>query len=340
MSSLVIFGSIKDPHVTRVAERLLDRSVDVYFFDLEMDVSAHATLPDDAPIHIELTACNYATGGLEALPQDCEAAWLRYKWPKQPVVTSQDQERYHRLTEFEHFFYQFVQIKRLRAFNSLDAIRRMDSKLAQLKLASEIGFAIPPTIASNEPDAIKAFVTENAADCIIKVLYKAFMPPAADGSRKGFTLMTNPMTQGDLNEHEDASFSFAPSLYQSRIDKAFELRGVATSDRCAAYKIDSQNSELGKLDWRLAQFEKIFEQYSLDRGAQLKFQEFIKRSGLHYGVFDAALTRGGELVFIECNADGQWAWLERACGTSDITDALVELAETLVVGDAPLVRSA
>ncbi|WP_329150150.1 hypothetical protein OIU91_25245 [Streptomyces sp. NBC_01456] len=52
---------------------------------------------------------------------------------------------------------------------------------------------------------------------------------------------------------------------------------------------------------------------------------------LRYGAFDFALTADGAWWFLECNPNGQWAWLEAAAGlplTAAIAD-LLENGETL-----------
>ena len=206
----------------------------------------------------------------------------------------------------------------------------MASKLTQLSIAAQIGFKIPASIASSSPPDISRFVKDHDGDCIMKAFYKSFIPGPSDGSRKAFTIMTNSLRQSDLEEHDAESFSWAPCLFQTRIKKAYELRVVATPYNCIAYKIDSQGSELGKLDWRHAQFERIFSPYELNLEHKRLFTEFLNRTQLHYGVFDAVVTEQDDLVFIECNADGQWAWLERDCESDDITEAIFELAKGLL----------
>ena len=337
---LLVFGGRRDPHVTRVADRLLQGGANVYFFDLDADIGVHACVSDQISLELFLTVVDYKTGEVVELPDGPTVAWIRYKWPKHPIVSGLDQERFHRLSEFEFFFYEFLRSRAIKHFNARSALELMDSKLAQLSLASRLGFAIPNTIVSSRPDKIVNFVSDNDGDCIMKAFQKSFIPPAADGSRKAFTIMTNAVTGEDIVQDGAESLSWAPCIFQDRIEKAYELRIVATQRRCVAYKIDSQNSELGQLDWRHAQFEKIFASYELSRAHEALFIEFVKQANLHYGVFDAAVTRDGELVFIECNADGQWAWLERDCQSDDITQALVEMIDDLLNDETSLEASA
>ncbi|GAA5764612.1 hypothetical protein [Streptosporangium roseum] len=39
-----------------------------------------------------------------------------------------------------------------------------------------------------------------------------------------------------------------------------------------------------------------------------------RRGGLSFGAFDFGLTGDGIPVFLECNPNGQWGWLEDATG--------------------------
>ncbi|WP_424528879.1 hypothetical protein ACOZ38_04145 [Sphaerisporangium viridialbum] len=54
---------------------------------------------------------------------------------------------------------------------------------------------------------------------------------------------------------------------------------------------------------------------------------YVGALGLRFGAFDFALTGDGVPVFLECNPNGQWAWLEDATGlpiAAAIADLLLE----------------
>lgn len=41
---------------------------------------------------------------------------------------------------------------------------------------------------------------------------------------------------------------------------------------------------------------------------------FFERMHLNFGCFDLIVTPDGEYVFLECNPNGQWLWVELATG--------------------------
>lgn len=54
--------------------------------------------------------------------------------------------------------------------------------------------------------------------------------------------------------------------------------------------------------------------------------EYLKRMNLNFGCFDFIVTPEGEYVFLECNPNGQWLWIEEETGmkiSEAIADALI-----------------
>ncbi len=78
------------------------------------------------------------------------------------------------------------------------------------------------------------------------------------------------------------------------------------------------------VDWRDPDLEISYCAINLDSGVQKMCREMLGRLGLVYGAFDFVLTREGELVFLEVNPTGEWAWLENRLGFP-MRDAFIEL---------------
>ena len=49
----------------------------------------------------------------------------------------------------------------------------------------------------------------------------------------------------------------------------------------------------------------------------------MKEMNQHYGAFDFIVTPSGEYVFLECNSNGQWYWIELETGMN-ISGAIAE----------------
>ena len=124
---------------------------------------------------------------------------------------------------------------RARWVNPPEAARRAASKLAQLKLAPTVGFQIPPTLVSNDPGDIHAFLRSHEPNGAI---YKSFVPV---GYREGETTLvgrTTVVTSEDLPS--DPTLRLTPGIFQALIPKAFELRATFMGRHNVTLKINSQ----------------------------------------------------------------------------------------------------
>ena len=54
-----------------------------------------------------------------------------------------------------------------------------------------------------------------------------------------------------------------------------------------------------------------------------KCRRYLQHMGLNFGCFDFIVTPDGEYVFLECNPNGQWLWVELATGLK-IADAIAD----------------
>ena len=117
----------------------------------------------------------------------------------------------------------------------------------------------------------------------------------------------------------NAAFTQTVTFAQNYVEKEFELRVTIVDDEVFACRIDSQLQEEnhGKIDWRQGYDyglrHSIFE---LPKEISEKCILFLRKMGLRFGCFDFILTPGGQYVFLECNPNGQWLWIEIETGMS------------------------
>lgn len=52
--------------------------------------------------------------------------------------------------------------------------------------------------------------------------------------------------------------------------------------------------------------------------------KFNQHFGLRYGIFDFIMNEKNQLIFLECNPDGNWKWLDDKIG-GHISDAFADL---------------
>jgi glutathione synthase/RimK-type ligase-like ATP-grasp enzyme len=182
------------------------------------------------------------------------------------------------------------------------------SKPFQLRAAREVGFVIPTTLFSNDPEEIRAFYREHRGNVIYKPFTPAFWTDRTAGGLRG--VFTSMLTD-DLLAGDEASFTSCPGIYQECIEKKSELRITFFGSAYQAARIYSQQVASGKLDFRSdMKGEAPMEEATLDASLLEKCQAFAAKLGLLHGSFDMIERPDGSVVFLEINEMGQFLWLE------------------------------
>ena len=119
-------------------------------------------------------------------------------------------------------------------------------KILQHEAALSCGFSMPDTLYSNDPEEIRRFITREGGRVIFKVLTGA---PWRD-SRTRWVSYAAPLSEAQLVD--DDLLRQTPSIYQTIIPKAYELRVTVMGRQVFTAKVLSQETEEGKLDWRRA----------------------------------------------------------------------------------------
>lgn len=196
--------------------------------------------------------------------------------------------------------------------------RAISAKPAQLALAHAAGLTIPPTLVSNDPDRVRAFVQAHGS-AIVKALDKI----GWEDDEGQVVLPTTMMTIGDCDD--DVSIRACPMIYQRRIAKAYELRVVVFGDELLAVRLDSQSVEAARVDWRAAPPNSFaITEVSLPDDVVARLRDFCRRADVLHGSFDLAVTPEGETVFFEFNAQGQSLWIEDWNPRIRVLDRLVQ----------------
>lgn len=197
--------------------------------------------------------------------------------------------------------------KRLRHcfwINDVFKIREAENKLYQLEIAKDIGFEIPETILSNDVGFIKDnFKQINKENLIIKPVRTGNIDP----KNADKVIFTSEINTKEITYDNIKCF---PAYIQRKIPKRADLRSIVVNDTVFTAEILSQNVEDAKTDWRKS--SKILEhrQFSLPLEIEQKCIEITKSLGLIYSAIDFALDENGKYIFLECNPNGQWAWIE------------------------------
>ena len=208
--------------------------------------------------------------------------------------------------------------------NSLGGSRAARSKIYQQDVARRAGLSIPRTLYSNDPHEIRAFIHAQGG----RVAYKAF-------TQKGFwkikndgraVLFTALLTADQLPD--DEVLRATPGMYQPYLDKVYELRVTVMGEHIFAAKVDSQSTDVGKLDWRRGHSGTMqlggFEPIELSAELNRAILHLMRTMGLIFGCLDFIVTPSGDHVFLEVNEMGQFLFVEELTGMP-LLDAFCEL---------------
>jgi ATP-grasp ribosomal peptide maturase len=189
-------------------------------------------------------------------------------------------------------------------------------KPVQLRIAADAGLLAPRTLLTNDPAAAHAF----AASCD-KVVYKPFTGTGIndpDGYRQIFT---TPVT---AEQCEDPAIARTMHLFQEWVPKDYEVRLTVVDSQFFAARIDAA-SIAAYTDWRADYDTLTYTAVETPAFVRNRVADFLDRLHLRFGALDFVVAPDGEWWFLECNPNGQWAWIEEATGlpiAAAIADAL------------------
>jgi hypothetical protein len=189
---------------------------------------------------------------------------------------------------------------------------KADRKPYQLRIAREIGFAIPPTLFSNDPQTIRAAVHKWGGRAIYKSFGSIHNFWLDSERQKLLALFTTAVDESSLPD--DEVLSLTPGIYQPLLDKAFELRVTIFGSTVFCTKIFSQEQDRSRIDWRNGQQSLRYETIEIPAGLRDLCVSMLHHLGLLIGCFDLVVTPQEEVVFLEVNEGGQFLWLETASG--------------------------
>jgi glutathione synthase/RimK-type ligase-like ATP-grasp enzyme len=309
-----------DPHAEYVAGLLAARGARAVVFD-----------PVDYPVRAVLDAA-YGRDGrvrrrLRTAIADVDldgltALWFRRPQPPVPHAEIADEgTRAHIQKECAAFagdLWEQLDCRMVPA--PRERVRLAQRKSSQLALAGRLGFELPDTLITNDPDEFLDFYNRHEGRIITKSLDTALLA-RPDG--EGVGRLSEPVSTRDV-AYADA-IRLAPVIIQEYVAKRVELRVTVVGRAVFAAEIHSQESNHTRFDWRRYDLGSTrHEVHRLPVGVAQRCVEIVERLGLRYGAIDLILTPDGRYVFLEVNPTGQWLWIERATGLP-IGEALCDL---------------
>ncbi|WP_411146406.1 ATP-grasp ribosomal peptide maturase [Streptomyces sp. x-80] len=196
--------------------------------------------------------------------------------------------------------------------------RDAENKALQLATAARLGFTLPDTLITNVPADAAKFTAEHGT-VIYKPVHRVHLA-CLDGRNR--TVWVRTVQADEL----DDSIALCPHLFQACVPKVADVRLAMVGDEAFASRIDTGGDHL---DWRQDQSLITCSPFPVPGPVRDAARAFLHTFGLRFGAFDFALDADGRWWFLECNPNGQWAFVDEAT-TRAIASAL---ADTLQKGD-------
>ena len=322
---ILIITNKEDTHPTPVIRLLNERNIPIFRLNTEALLTDYRFCWQSNTTNTDFRIENIQTG-LEVRSSDITAVWERR--PEAPAalpVQNSPEISKHNLSEALGFL-RFLRyyIKDIFSIGSIANDRIASSKMLQLEIAREVGFRTPDSCFSNRKDDILKFASQHE-NLVLKSIENDNVWD--EENDREYVFYARKISSSSLADVPEEAFSQTVSFVQNYIEKLFELRITVVMNRFFACKIDSQtlDEDKGKIDWRQGyDYGLKHEIYDLPQHIKEQCSMFLQRLGLHFGCFDFVVTPTGEYVFLECNPNGQWLWIEQETGMK-ISEAIADV---------------
>ncbi|UUW08360.1 hypothetical protein NLG42_19900 [Flavobacterium plurextorum] len=182
------------------------------------------------------------------------------------------------------------------------AIREAESKIFQLQTAQKLGFKIPDSLITNNPEEALEFIGTTSK--IIKPIKTGLIDDEI-GSK---VIFTSVFSSSDDIERIRA----CPTYFQDFVDKVADVRVTVVGNKVFPASILSQEFAETKVDWRNGENLKLkYEKITLPKPLEDLCVKLTHNLGLNFGAIDFVKDKNNDFIFLEINPNGQWAWIER-----------------------------
>jgi ATP-grasp ribosomal peptide maturase len=185
--------------------------------------------------------------------------------------------------------------------NHPSALADAEYKPRQFATANVAGLAMPRTLITNDPGAVRAFAAE-VGDIIVKPLAEPILNEAGTQT----LVWTRRLTAADLDDLSGVEST--AHLFQAWVPKSHEVRVIAIGERLFPVAIRA-GSPAAAVDWRSDYDALTYRLVECPNDVSAGISAYLMCAGLVYGAFDFVVTPAHEWILLECNGAGQWGWL-------------------------------
>jgi glutathione synthase/RimK-type ligase-like ATP-grasp enzyme len=294
---LLILTSDTDLTADFLIVELLDRKLPYFRLNAEELVGAKYQFSDSGVRRISV-------GPRSVEMSEVTAVWYRRAiYPAYRDSTSLS-ERVFASGEFRHLVFGMVWNPKILWVNPIDKVYIAEHKIYQLEVARQVGLRVPKTVVSTDPVELQTFAASNPDGTICKPIFHGLYIDGPDS----YSVYTRRVGPDEFNSNMEID---CPILLQEEVPRSRDLRITFVGKQCFAAAV---HGSTGSVDWREPAADATFSATELDLDTKSKCESMLQTLGLHYGAFDFIQRPNGDLIFLEVNPTGEWAWLENALG--------------------------
>lgn len=325
---IVIVTQTNDPHADEVILALEQRGQQPIRINSD-------EVPASARISISLSGEQDFAASIDVLSSERQisADEIRSIWWRRPAhfglpgeLSAQEYE--FATDEIEHALHSIWASLDCYWISEPDRIRQASWKGEQLRRAAQLGFAVPRTLITTDPDQAREFFYACDRQMIFKVMTDPFLGAAnllrrrPDQDFEQYETPTTLVTEAELDLLE--AVRTAPCLFQEYVPKAVELRVTVIGRQLFAAEIHSQDNERTALDWRHYDVDIPYRATELPPELADRCLTLVDSYGLNYSAMDLIVTPNGQYVFVENNPNGQFMFIEDKVPELAMTEALAD----------------
>jgi glutathione synthase/RimK-type ligase-like ATP-grasp enzyme len=235
---------------------------------------------------------------------EVEAVWYRRGIHPGPIPSLSRSENVFVAGELRHLALGLVFNPEVTWVNPIDKVSVAELKLYQLQIAQELGFRVPRTVISRDAEILRTFAAQNEYGTICKPIFHGMFVDESSA----YSILTRRVTPESIDA---GSVKLCPVFLQEEIPRKSDVRATFIGPHCFVADIKGDPS---LVDWRDPDVSVSYTEGSLGHEVESMCRAMLAKLGLVYGAFDFVRTPVGDLVFLEINPTGEWAWLEDRLG--------------------------
>jgi len=248
---------------------------------------------------------------------ECNAIWYRKPIFYEPYEIPTDLA-YQRFAHsaYEHTFKALYALLRNKLWVSDPwAIFHGNNKLYQIELAYALGFKIPKTIVSGDPQRVGNFI-----DSAEHIITKPMTTESVQLGEKTYLMYTTSVKPG-INL---SGLPLAPAIFQEEVSNECDVRVTVIGERIFACEIYRTGTMAPEIDWRKGQLTGNLIYKACKPPFPEMCVELVRQMGLKFGAIDFIRDHEGQYWFMEINPNGQWGFIEENTGLP-LSKAMAEL---------------